>query len=107
MMPDEKTGKDAQDQYEIEVQAGERCARLLESDDFAREIGQYVEDLTRAWLDSGPAEADRREQCYRQVAAISEIMARLQQRVETGKMAQESLARESAARTNGAGSNPG
>jgi len=105
---DEKTGRDAKDQYEIEVQAGERCARLLNSDDLLREVAMYVGELTTALIETGPAEVERREQCYRQVSATREILARLQQRVETGKMAAESMKRESAARSNGGtGGHPG
>ena len=85
------SGEAARGIYQKEVEVAQRALNWLRSTEYQKERAEYADELQAAIRDSQPSEQDRREIAYNQLKALDEIEARLQRRVETGKLAAESL----------------
>jgi hypothetical protein len=89
--PEPLGGAELREKLRLEQEAGRRAALLVNSDEYRRVIEEYEELVTATWANSQFADAEGREAAYHQIRALSEIDARLRDRVMTGKLAAETL----------------
>lgn len=81
----------AVERYREEVAAGQRAEALVDHALFREVVDEYSEMLHGVWQDSPFGDTAARETAYHQVRALAEIEARLRSRVNTGKLAAETL----------------
>jgi hypothetical protein len=70
-----------------DIARGKRAAALLEDPLFREACGQIEKALTASWRASGAAEAGRREELWRELAALDRVESYLREVVQTGRFA--------------------